>query len=138
MGGEHAKSPVEGPVDLGDVRPAQSSRLNATIRHKSVYVNVGVGNRRSASYPVYEDVDPLPKEPRAMKRFIGLFAATVAAIVPLSVAAARPATTRPADYQPGCESAYQAGKPIFDPLIAGGKAVTGPLEKGMCGENRHS
>jgi hypothetical protein len=73
-----------------------------------------------------------------MKRFIGLFAATLAAAIPLSVAGASPATTKPADYQPGCESAYQAGKPIFDPMIANGKALTGPIEKGMCGENRHS
>lgn len=45
---------------------------------------------------------------------------------------------RSVSHQPGCESAYQAGKPIFDPLIAGGKALTGPMEKAMCGENRHS
>ena len=73
-----------------------------------------------------------------MKRFIGLFAATIAAAIPLSVAGASPASTKPADYNPGCESAYQAGKPIFDPMIANGKAFTGPGEKAMCGENRHS
>ena len=73
-----------------------------------------------------------------MKRFIGLFAATLAAAIPLSVAGASPATTNPADYQPGCESAYQAGKPVFDALIAGAKPVTNLVEKGMCGENRHS
>jgi hypothetical protein len=72
-----------------------------------------------------------------MKRFIGLFAATIAAAVPLSVAGASPATS-PADYQPGCEQAYQAGKPVFDPMIANGKALTSAIEKGMCGENRHS
>jgi len=73
-----------------------------------------------------------------MKRFIGLFAATIAAVIPFSVAGATPATTKPADYNPGCESAYQAGKPVFDPMIASGKAMTGPMEKALCGENRHS
>jgi len=73
-----------------------------------------------------------------MKRFIGLFAATIAAVIPLSVAGASPATTKPADYQPGCESAYQAGKPVFDPLITNAKPATSAIEKGMCGENKHS
>jgi hypothetical protein len=74
-----------------------------------------------------------------MKRFIGLFAATIAAVIPLSVAGASPATTTPADYQPGCEQAYQGGKTLFDALIASpAKALTGPLEKGLCGENKHS
>ena len=73
-----------------------------------------------------------------MKRFIGLFAATIAAVVPLSAAGASPAP-KPADYQPGCEQAYQGGKALFDALINSPlKAVTGPIEKGMCGENKHS
>ena len=72
-----------------------------------------------------------------MKRFIGLFVATIAATVPLSAAGA--STTTPTEYQPGCEQAYQGGKPIFDALIASPlKAVTNPLEKGLCGENKHS
>ena len=75
-----------------------------------------------------------------MKRFIGLFAATIAAsVLPLSAAGASAAPTRPADYQPGCEQAYQGGKALFDAIIASPlKAVTGPLEKGLCGENKHS
>jgi hypothetical protein len=75
-----------------------------------------------------------------MKRFIGLFAATIAATaLPLSAAGASPAATKPADYQPGCEQAYQGGKALFDALInSPAKAVTGPLEKGLCGENKHS
>ena len=73
-----------------------------------------------------------------MKRFIGLFAATLAAAIPLSVAGASPATTKPADYQPGCEQAYQSGKAVFDPMIANAKPATSAIEKGMCGENRHS
>jgi hypothetical protein len=74
-----------------------------------------------------------------MKRFIGLFVATIAAsALPLSAAGAS-AAPKPADYQPGCEQAYQGGKPLFDALIASPlKAATGPIEKGMCGENRHS
>ncbi|HEV7863544.1 MAG TPA: hypothetical protein VGR20_12620 [Acidimicrobiia bacterium] len=74
-----------------------------------------------------------------MKRFIGLFAATIAAAtLPLSAAGASPAP-KPADYQPGCEQAYQGGKAAFDALIASPlKALTNPLEKGLCGENKHS
>ena len=74
-----------------------------------------------------------------MKRFIGLFVATIAAsALPLSAAGAS-AAPKPADYQPGCEQAYQGGKALFDALINSPlKADTGPLEKGMCGENKHS
>jgi hypothetical protein len=73
-----------------------------------------------------------------MKRFIGLFAATIAAVIPLSAAGASPAP-QPADYQPGCEQAYQGGKTLFDALVASpAKALTNPLEKGLCGENKHS
>jgi hypothetical protein len=72
-----------------------------------------------------------------MKRFIGLFAATIAVAIPLSVAAAGAATT-PADYQPGCEALYQAGKPAFDAFIANGKALAGPMEKAFCGENKYA
>ena len=74
-----------------------------------------------------------------MKRFMGLFVATIAAsALPLSAAGAS-AAPKPADYQPGCEQAYQGGKALFDPIInSPGKALTGPIEKGMCGENKHS
>ena len=74
-----------------------------------------------------------------MKRFIGLFAATIAAsALSLSAAGASPAP-KPADYQPGCEQAYQGGKPLFDAIIGSPlKALTNPLEKGLCGENQHS
>ncbi len=73
-----------------------------------------------------------------MKRFIGLFAATIAAVVPLSAAGASPAP-KPADYQPGCEQGYQALKPAIDAVVATPlKAATNPLEKGFCGENKHS
>jgi hypothetical protein len=74
-----------------------------------------------------------------MKRFIGLFVATIAATaLPLSAAGAS-AAPKPADYQPGCEQAYQGGKALFDAVVASPlKAVTNPLEKGLCGENKHS
>ncbi len=74
-----------------------------------------------------------------MKRFMGLFVATIAAAaLPLSAAGASPAQ-QPGTYQPGCEQAYQGGKALFDPLISSpAKALTGPLEKGLCGENKHS
>ena len=39
----------------------------------------------------------------------------------------------------GCEQAYQGGKALFDALIASPlKAVLNPLEKGLCGENKHA
>ncbi|HYT40563.1 MAG TPA: hypothetical protein VEN99_13665 [Acidimicrobiia bacterium] len=73
-----------------------------------------------------------------MKRFIGLFVATIAAsALPLSAAGAS-AAPKPADYQPGCEQAYQGGKALFDPLITNAKPLTSAIEKGFCGENRHS
>ena len=74
-----------------------------------------------------------------MKRFIGLFAATIAAsALPLSAAGAS-AAPKPADYQAGCEQAYQGGKALFDALINSPlKPATNALEKGMCGENKHS
>ena len=41
--------------------------------------------------------------------------------------------------RPGCEQAYQGGKALFDALIASPlKAVLNPLEKGLCGENKHA
>jgi hypothetical protein len=72
-----------------------------------------------------------------MKRFIGLFVATIAVTLPISAAGA--STTTPAEYQPGCEQAYQGGKALFDALIASPlKAVLNPMEKGICGENKHA
>lgn len=72
-----------------------------------------------------------------MKRFIGLFVATIATVVPVSVAGA--STPAPADYNPNCEQAYQGGKALFDALIASPlKAALNPLEKGVCGENKYA
>ena len=74
-----------------------------------------------------------------MKRFIGLFAASIAAIIPLSVgvAGASPASA-PADYQPGCDQIYNAGKPGFDAFITNAKPVAAALEKSFCGDNKYA
>ena len=68
-----------------------------------------------------------------------MFAATVAAsVLPLPAAGASPASTKPTDYQPGCESLYQAAKPGFDAFINNAKPVAKALEKTFCGENKHA
>ncbi|MEW6472043.1 MAG: hypothetical protein AB1679_07220 [Actinomycetota bacterium] len=73
-----------------------------------------------------------------MKRFIGLFAATiVATALPLSAAGASPAPS-PSDYQPGCDQLYNAGKPLFDAFITNAKPVAQPLEKSFCGDNKYA
>lgn len=73
-----------------------------------------------------------------MKRFIGLFVATIAvSAFPLSAAGAGPAPA-PAEYQAGCDQIYTAGKAAFDPLIANAKPVMQPLEKGFCGDNKYA
>ena len=74
-----------------------------------------------------------------MKRFIGLFAATITAsvLLPLSAAGASPAPA-PADYQAGCDQLYNAGKALFDTLITNAKPVMQPLEKGFCGDNKYA
>ena len=73
-----------------------------------------------------------------MKRFIGLFVATVAVALPLSAAGASPATTKPANYRPECEQFYQGGKVVLDPVLTNAKSIAGPLEKGYCGEQKHT
>jgi hypothetical protein len=78
------------------------------------------------------------KELQAMKRFIGLFVATIAAsALPLSAARATPALS-PADYQAGCDQLYNAGKTAFDAVIANAKAVAQPAEKAFCGDNKYA
>lgn len=74
-----------------------------------------------------------------MKRFIVLSTASFAVVLSASAAAAAPAATvAPADYNPGCEQLYQAGKPIIDPLIQSPlKALFGPMEAAFCGEQKH-
>ena len=70
-----------------------------------------------------------------MKRFIGLFVATIAAVVPLSAAGAAPA---PAEYQAGCDQLYNAGKAVFDQVIANAKDAAASIEKTFCGENKYA
>lgn len=72
-----------------------------------------------------------------MRRFIGLFVATIAVALPLSAAGASPAST-PSEYRSECEQFYQSGKAVFDPLITNGKALAGPMEKAICGEQKHT
>lgn len=71
-----------------------------------------------------------------MKRTLGLAAAAAALLIPLSLMIG--AGTANAEYRPECETAYQAGKPVFDPMIANAKPATGAIELALCGENRHS
>ena len=73
-----------------------------------------------------------------MKRFIGLFVATIAAsALPLTAAGASPAPA-PADYQAGCDQLYNAGKPLFDAAITNAKPVLQPTEKAFCGDNKYA
>lgn len=72
-----------------------------------------------------------------MKRFIGLFVATVAVAIPLSAGVAG-ATPAPADYQPGCDQLYNAAKPLFDAFITNAKPVAQPAEKSFCGDNKYA
>ncbi len=65
---------------------------------------------------------------------IGMAAAAVALVIPLSANAAGAATT---DYNPACDMAYQAGKPVFDPMIAAGPGFTSAVELAACGENKY-
>ena len=72
-----------------------------------------------------------------MKRFVGLFVATIAAVVPLSAAGAGAASS-PSEYQAGCEQLYNAGKAVFDPVIANAKDAAASIEKTFCGENKYA
>jgi hypothetical protein len=73
-----------------------------------------------------------------MKRFIGLFVATIAvSVIPLSATGAS-AAPAPADYQAGCDQLYNAGKPGFDAFIANAKPVAQALEKSFCGDNKYA
>jgi len=72
-----------------------------------------------------------------MKHFVVLFVATVALALPTTIAGAAPASPSPADYRPQCEQGYQAVKPVLVPLITNAKALFGPMEKGLCGDQKH-
>ncbi|MGH8997773.1 MAG: hypothetical protein ACRDY7_00075 [Acidimicrobiia bacterium] len=71
-----------------------------------------------------------------MKRFVGLSAAIIALALPAAPAVA--SDSAPAEYRPECDQFYNSGKALFDPLIASpASAVLGPVEMGICGENKH-
>lgn len=73
-----------------------------------------------------------------MKRFMGLFVATIAASTLAIPAAGASPDPAPNEYQAGCDQLYEAGKQVFDTLIATAKPVMQPLEKGFCGENKYA
>lgn len=73
-----------------------------------------------------------------MKRFVVLSAATITALIPFASAAPAGASVSPAEYRPECEQGYQALKAFWDAVLPPGKAVFGPMEKGVCGEQKHT
>lgn len=75
-----------------------------------------------------------------MKHLVGTLVASAAILIPGTAAFAAPdSTPQPAEYRAECESAYQGGKGIFDPLIASPlKPLLTALEAGLCGENKHA
>jgi hypothetical protein len=68
-----------------------------------------------------------------MKQFVALVVATVGLVLP---AGAGPFV--PADYLPLCDQAYQTGKPVYDVVIGPAKAVFGPGETAICGEQKYT
>ena len=71
-----------------------------------------------------------------MKQFVALVVATVGLVLPVLPAGAGPSA--PAEYQPFCDQAYQAGKPVYDVVIGPAKAVFGPGETIICGEQKYT
>ena len=75
-----------------------------------------------------------------MKRSVVVSVAAFTLVLSASAATAAPAppSAAPADYNPGCEQMYQAGKPVIDPLVSSPlKALFGPGEAAFCGEQKH-
>ena len=74
-----------------------------------------------------------------MKQFVALVVATVGLVLPvLPVLPAGAGPAGPAEYQPFCDQAYQAGKPVYDVVIGPAKAVFGPGETIICGEQKYT
>jgi len=72
-----------------------------------------------------------------MKQFVvALFVATVGLVLPALPAGAGPSI--PAAYQPFCEQGYQAMRPVYDAVLSPGKAVFGPVETIVCGEQKYT
>lgn len=73
-----------------------------------------------------------------MKHVVGTLVATAAILIPGSAALAAPQSPQPAEYRAECDSAYEGGQGIFDPLIASPlNPALAALEAGLCGENKH-
>ena len=71
-----------------------------------------------------------------MQHFVAFVVATVGLFLPVLPAGAGPSV--PADYLPLCDQAYQAGKPVYDVVIGPAKAVFGPGETAICGEQKYT
>ena len=67
---------------------------------------------------------------------VTLFVATFGLVLPALPAEA--GTSNPAAYQPFCEQGYQAMRPVFDAVLSPGKAVFGPVETVVCGEQKYT
>lgn len=74
-----------------------------------------------------------------MKRIVGVLVASAAIVIPGTAAFAGTDSPQPAEYRAECESFYQGGKALFDPLLASPlKPVFTAIEAGACGENKHA
>lgn len=74
-----------------------------------------------------------------MKRYIVLSVATVTLAIPATTAgAATRGAPSPAEYRPECEQGYQSAKAFWDAVLPPGKAIFGPAEKGICGEQKNT
>ena len=72
-----------------------------------------------------------------MKKFVvTLFVATVGLVLPVLPAEA--GRSHPAAYQPFCEQGYQTMRPVYDAVLSPGKAVFGPVETIVCGEQKYT
>jgi len=72
-----------------------------------------------------------------MARPIAFTVTTITLAIPL-VGTTTGAATSPADYRPECENAYQSGKAVWDTVLGPGKALFGPTERSICGEQKHT
>jgi hypothetical protein len=71
-----------------------------------------------------------------MKQFVVTFVATVGLVIPALPAGAGP--SNPAAYQPLCDQGYQAMRPVYDAVLSPGKALFGPVETTVCGEQKYT
>ena len=71
-----------------------------------------------------------------MKSLVAASVAAIALVLPASAASAE--SSSPSDYRPECEQAYTGLQPLWDAVLDPGKALFGPLETGLCGEQKHT